>query len=382
MTYWLGACVFALEYGLHMDASGTIRSLSLLLFRLDFAAIMLSAGFYKVVCGYPKNEGMELGMVNPWWGYWWRYYQKLPPNHIFFRTLNHLAYGTEIVAGVLMLIPGAASLGAWLVIVSFLFIATQIRLGFLTEMITIAALIYMEPGSFADQMSGAWIELSASHPQPAAEIFGSFNLAVAVFLGAYILMLPWAHAGLWYNFLARRSFVPSIQTVLERYTNFFGIIIWRVFTVDLVNFFVRIYVVNTTTGERTSYYPPGVSAWRSRFRYRHVGEFVCLASIFTTLKYYPSNRSLFDERLMRYARTVHCLPGSVVVFEYRDIQKQFAGFEFIPVVEYIVDTCRRTIRVNLLDKSFAVQGHGASPLHEGSRPGSYAPLKGATASRA
>ena len=51
MTYWLGACVFFLEYGLHFDPSGVIRSLALTVFRFDFAAIMISAGVYKLVCG-------------------------------------------------------------------------------------------------------------------------------------------------------------------------------------------------------------------------------------------------------------------------------------------------------------------------------------------
>ena len=38
-------------------------------------------------------------MVNPMWGYWWRFYARLPPRHPMFRILNQLAYGTEIVAG-------------------------------------------------------------------------------------------------------------------------------------------------------------------------------------------------------------------------------------------------------------------------------------------
>jgi uncharacterized membrane protein YphA (DoxX/SURF4 family) len=161
MTYWLGACVFFLEYGLHADPSSIVRDLALFAFRIDFAMIMLSAGLYKLVCGYPKNEGMEYGMVNPWWGYWWRYYKNLPSGHIVFRFLNHMAYGTEIVAGALMLIPTTQALGAWLIILSFIFIATQIRLGFLCEMVIVASLIFMKPGSLVDEVAAASIPASS-----------------------------------------------------------------------------------------------------------------------------------------------------------------------------------------------------------------------------
>src|SRR5262249_19851289 len=69
MIYWLGAAVFLLEYGLHHDPTGSVRSTALLAFRIDFAVIMLCAGTYKMLAGYPRNDGMELGMINPWWGY-------------------------------------------------------------------------------------------------------------------------------------------------------------------------------------------------------------------------------------------------------------------------------------------------------------------------
>jgi hypothetical protein len=372
MTYWLGVCVFFLEYALYMDQSGMLRSLALSVFRIDFAAIMLSAGLYKLVSGYPRNEGMEYGMVNPWWGYWWRYYQKMPPRHWAFRALNHLAYGTEIVAAILMLITATSSLGAWLMIMSFLFIAIQIRLGFLCEMVMVSALIYMEPGSLADQLLSGWTPVSTAM-QPASESLLYVNSALSLLLWGYILLLPLAHAGLWYNFLARKSLPGALQKVLERYTNFFGIIIWRVFTIDVVNFFANIYIVDKQGDQKILYSRPGALDWVSRFRYCHVGEFVCLASIFTTLKYYPSNRSLFEERLMRYARTVPCPSDSLVIVEYRSVKKLRDGFEFAPVVEYVVDIYKQTIEENVLDPSFSVRSE-VSPVHEAHYPGTYAPL--------
>ena len=57
------------------------------------------------------------------------------------------------------------------------------------------------------------------------------------------------------------------------------------------------------------------------WRYMHVGEFICLASIFTSLKYYPDDPSIFERRLVRYARTVPTLSGGEIVFEYHAVRK-------------------------------------------------------------
>ena len=68
IAYWLGAAVLLLEYT--RRAAPDLQGLALFALQVDFAFIMLSAGFYKFSAGYRRNEGMELGMVNPEWGYW------------------------------------------------------------------------------------------------------------------------------------------------------------------------------------------------------------------------------------------------------------------------------------------------------------------------
>ena len=57
---------------------------------------MLSAGLYKLVAGYRTGHGMELGMVNPEWGYWPAFWQRLAADHPLFRFLDEMAWGTEL----------------------------------------------------------------------------------------------------------------------------------------------------------------------------------------------------------------------------------------------------------------------------------------------
>src|SRR5687768_11379150 len=148
MAYWMGLAVFLLEYTSRFAPD--LRGVALLVLQIDLALIMLSAGVYKFTAGYPHNHGMELGLCNPMWGYWWRWYAARPPDSAAFWTMNQLAWGTEVVAAVLMLVPATRELGAILLILSFLFILTQIRLGFLCEMVVLSGLLFLAPGGTLD----------------------------------------------------------------------------------------------------------------------------------------------------------------------------------------------------------------------------------------
>ncbi|HSS20784.1 MAG TPA: hypothetical protein VLL54_11970 [Pyrinomonadaceae bacterium] len=368
MTYWLSAAVLLLEYTTHYAPQ--LRPLTLLVLQVDFAFIILSAGVYKCTAGFPRNHGMELGLVNPEWGYWWRFYRKQSPNHFVIKLLNHLAWTTEVVAAVFMLIPPMRFIGAALIIVSFFFIATHIRLALLCHMVMLCGVLFFYPGSMGDQLAGMLISAA---PVVNAGPVGVINEVLPVLLWAYLFLLPFAFAGIYFNFFARKSLPQPLQRILEVYTNFFGIIMWRVFTIDLINFFPNVYVQPRDGGERALV---SLYGWRAgSVRFSHVGESITLTCLFTTLKYYPSNNALFIERLLRYARTVPCPADSILIFEYIFIDKTDSSFEFTTVSEYIVDVSAGTVTERVLNPRVSVHAaHAASPLHEGSRPGSYVPL--------
>jgi hypothetical protein len=263
-------------------------------------------------------------------------------------------------------------LGGLLIVGSFLFIATQIRLGLLCEIVVVTGLLFVSLGAPGDAWIAWLLPASASAPSGLAA-WPVANAVLAACLWAYLGLLPLVHAGLFYNFYGRRSLPGILQGALETYSNFFGIIIWRVFSVDVVNFFVRIHEQPRDGGDRILVSHYGL---RGGLRYSHVGESIAVTSVFTTLKYYPSNGALFRERLLRYARTVPCPDGCVLTFEYVSIRKGLRRFEFVPVAEFVVDACTGSIEERILDPSVLVRAaHAVSPVHEGTRPGTYAPLE-------
>ena len=368
MAYWTGLAVFLLEFTTRFAPD--LRSLALLVVQVDLALVMLSAGIYKFTAGYPRNHGMELGLCNPMWGYWWRWYAARRPNSAIFWTMNQLAWATEVAAALMMLFPPTRTLGGILLIGSFLFILTQIRLGFLCEMVALCGLLYVGPGSGVDGWIAALMgPVAAPSAATAGIALGSVDAMLGVGLWVYLALLPCAHACLYYNFYSRRSLPAPVQQLLVRYTNLFGMIIWRVFSVDLVNFFIRIWREPRHGGARS---PAGtLGSWP---RFNHVGEMICLTSLFTTLKYYPSDDALFRERLLRYARTLPREADDLLVFEYVGVVRRDSHFDWVPVAEYRADVDAASVEERLFDKVFSPRAaHAVSPVHEGRVPGSYAP---------
>jgi hypothetical protein len=144
-----------------------------------------------------------------------------------------------------------------------------------------------------------------------------------------------------------------------------------VFTADVTCFFIQIYSQPRDGGPRRL-----ISNWRSwrNLRYHHVAEAITVTTLFTTLKYYPSNSALFQDRLLRYARTLPKGPGNVLVFEYMSIRKVPDEFTYVPVKEYVVDLDVNSIEEIVLDESFDVSAKlERSSIYETKRPGSYAP---------
>lgn len=377
MSYWLGACVFSLELARAVDPSGDLVRVALLCFQLDFAAIMTCAGAYKGLAGYTRGQGMELGMVNPWWGYWSDFFRSLPPGHLLFRPLNPLAVLVQVTAGVMMMVPATRPWGALLIMVGFVGITTQIRLGVLCEMVILCGVLFWGPGTLLDRWIAEHAGPFLTIPHEVLAVPAWAPLLLAAFWWTYILLLPFAKAGQYYNFLARKRLPAPLQVLLERWTNTWGIIIWRVFSVDVINFFARVYVQDPTSGAESEYTTLGRPWPRNGGRYFHVGEFVCLASLFTTMKYYPSQPEIFHQRLVTYARTLPCPVGGRVRFELFSVRKLDDGYDYVPAADYLVDPEAREVEEILRDPTFDPRvGHQVSPVHEGAGPGTYAPPAG------
>ena len=372
MLYWLAALVFFLEYTRFYDPSGTLRILAILAFKVDFAVIMLCAGQYKLFSGYPQNNGMERGMVNPWWGRLRRLYRPLPHTHVVFKFLNHCAYLGELLAGAAMLYIPWSEYGGLFMALSFVIIFAHIKLGFLCHTVIVSCFLFCHPGGLVDSL----LPQLATTPQAVeSNIFLSLiNGALGLFLVVYVVLLPFMKLGTYYNFYGKKRLPEAWQKFQDKWTNLWGIIIWRVFTIDNTNFYVKAFIEDRASGERTLYSVPEEVSLSKGFRYLHVCEYVCFVSIFTTLKYFPSNSPLFTKKLYRYAKTIPCKESEVLVFQWVDVKKEGDYFVDVASREFKVDLVEQELTVTeLADGSSATDSLRFSDLHEAGQVGSYAP---------
>jgi hypothetical protein len=380
MSYWLAQSVFWLE--LTLNYAPDLRSLAVLVFQIDFAMIMLSAGTYKFLAGYSRNEGMEYGMVNPMWGYFPEFFTKIRPSNPLYNFLNQNAWFMEVLAALLMFIPQTRLLGGFIIWSSFLFVATQIRLNLLCWAVMLCCFLYSSPGDIVDKLCGMLVPAYAVQSIPTHTGIPLVETIVSVLLTTHLILMLLCHCGLYYNFLGKKRLPGLLQTALEKYTNTFGLIIWRVFTADLCNFYPKINFVprKEYAGLKDVESIPESSkvlvsnyGWTGG-RYRHVCESITVCSIFTTLKYYPSNSPLFSEKIVRYCRTLSCPNDALVEFEYVSIQKIDDDYNHGTKVYYLVDCRDGVVSEYKVDEDFSANtSNKFVPLHESARPGSYAP---------
>jgi len=288
---------------------------------------------------------------------------------------NILAAGGEIAAGVLLLVPHPwiQMAGVLVVSLSFLYVSFFIRLGRLAWLMVLLPALYL-PEVLEGAQTGA--KVLAQLPFPWL-VLGA--IPFWIFMG----LLPFLKLTQYYNLFANRTLPCPLQEIFTALADRIPVIVWRVFTPDVINFFVRIFIWENgkktlLVGEDNLYSYRSWSRPWLKLRFLHVTESIALVSIFTTLKYFPSRPELFEERLLRYAQSVAAsvpLPASRMEFEYVAILKKSGHWVFHPAFSCLVDLEAMKISRKVLDSQFDPSRPSLfSPVRESRRPGSLEPL--------
>jgi len=372
MSHWTALWVFAVGLARLIDGTGWLVGQIFFTMRLDFAIIMLCAGSYKIAVGYLRGNGMEFGRVNPIWGYHWRYSSKTPPGGFYPSLMNVLAASTEILSGILLLVPNPWSQipGAILVSLSFIYVSFSIRLGRLAWLMAFLPAVFL-PGVMEGAKNNAAILGQLPH---------EWLVVLAIPFWTYMVLLPIIKMTQYLNLFANRALPGLLQAVITKIADGVPIIMWRVFTPDVTNFFVRIY--KSESGERkllvgeTNIYE--YRNWKDfwiKMRFLHVVESIALVSVFNTVKYFPSKTELFEERLIRYAKSIAASfksPIQKMEFEYVLVKKMTKNFLFKPVMNIVVNLREEQIVKKVIDPEFDLSETALfSPIRECASAGTY-----------
>ena len=314
MSCWLALLVLLLTFSRAYDVDGLLRASTIAVFRLDFACILIVAGIAKIAAGYARNDGLQMGLANPSWGRYPALFRRLRADAPIVRAINHLAYLSELLAGIALLVPALAPYGALVVTSSFLVVGRVIRLTGLAEMMALCGLLFVPPDHPLTAFLAAHVPAAASAPS-APPWARPLVVAGIASLWLYALCLPLAYGGMALNFYGRRRMIEPFQSALETWTRACGISLWRVFTSDIISFSVEIWAERRDGRRRP------IAASRNGepprdTRRAHVAESIVLATLFTTLTYHPDDRERFGRRLVIYAATLPLAPGERALFRY------------------------------------------------------------------
>jgi hypothetical protein len=377
MSHFTLLYITAFELARFLDPTLRLTHAVHTMFRVDFGVVLACSGTYKSLSGYLKGEGMEYGLANPIWGYHWRFFKRLSPRNPLLRAQDVHAALTQILMGVLLVfsplwaplgwIGGAMCAGA------FFYLLFMVRLGRLAALMMIVPLPY-----FPD------FGLSVLGTSGIARDFGPLVVphgivsALVLVCWAYVAILPFVKVMQYVNLFLTRKFPEPFQKFFTWYQNWVPIIMWRVFTPDVTNFFIRIRHVDATTGvvtpiadEQSGYSYAGLAGLRWKLRYLHVTESIAVTTVFTTLKYFQSKWDLFERKLLDYTRS---LGNGTFEFEYVVIQKGATSFDFLPVGRFRVDTESGKIDEEKLVPGFDYSAPAAfSHIKETAGYGTYVP---------
>src|SRR6266498_2548037 len=330
MSHFSLLYILAFEIARTFDPSARFAGALYTMFRVDFGVVLACSGTYKSLSGYLKGEGMEYGLANPIWGYHWRFFQRVNPRNLLLRAQNTNAALSQVTMGVLLaLSPLYAPLG-WvgglMCAGAFFYLIFMVRLG------RLAALMMIVPLPYFPDLGVSLVGSAVARDFTQVALPHVVVSALVALCWIYVAVLPFVKVMQYTNLFLTRKFPEPFQRLFTWYQNWVPIIMWRVFTPDVTNFFIRIREVDPATGatkaiadEETGYSYANLRGLGWKLRYLHVTESIAVTTVFTTLKYFQSKRDLFERKLVEYARSIG---DGTYEFEYVAIQKGAKGFDF------------------------------------------------------
>jgi len=276
MSYW------TIKYSLYFQIFTFLEidfDLIFLVMKIDFAMIMLSAGYYKQRTGYLRGRGIEYGLRNKMWSWAYVFFTQRSNSALLFKILNFASIGIEYLLFVSLLVPGMGKFAGIQLLVMFFFLLVFVRLGTLpvTMFLLSIVIFFSENNSYQLILRGEYKEFAI----------------------AYILLLALSIVWNWIFFFKVK--IPFWMSWILRTANLItGSLIWSVFSASLTENFIEIVRFE------------GTKEFEVRGKDYGVHSGITLTTIATYTNYFPASKEIQELRLLHYLK---CLfPGNQVLF--------------------------------------------------------------------
>ena len=265
---------------------------------IHIGIIMLDSSINKMTSGFFSNQGFQFAFFNPFWSYWSSvsYLRKLPNS--LWKIINLLIPITQCFIALLIICPTYQYLGIVSLSIGFIFLTFIVRLGTLTILITSFITLFLNLSTF---------EFTLEYTQ-LIFLFKNLNIIVLITGLIYLFILVFGQLIVWLNFYFSFFLWNPIQNILNKINWHFPILIWRVFTPDVVNLYCKIYEIKNNGIKiplNKSFYDLSFNAHLLLYlRFFNVAESCVLSSIFNSLKYNNKNYNSVVEKIKQYCSTL------------------------------------------------------------------------------
>jgi len=342
MPYHCAFFIFTVETFYSFGAAHLVGSFYSI-YIIEVAVIYICAGLSKGLAGYTKGNGFEIALVNPFWSNFFLLFKRIRPDSSFFKIQNYFGFMTEIACGILLLFPETRIIGAILIVLIFGYILLVLNLGLLPLLMICSSVLFLPDlgisfqNTYSNELKIWDLELIP------LLLIGLFKL--------YVTLVILVKVYLYFKVFGKNKWkINKPIAFLEKLALYVPIFIWRVFTADVTNVFVRITKMNK---QKEVIWDENVKSNLSfanlvkNYRFYHVSEMVVLTTIFNQLKYPKAGIEEVKERLSRYVKSLssRLLENDVLCFELVKVESRDSGFKFQPIMKLMVNCNGKVLEV-------------------------------------
>jgi len=258
--------------------------------------IMFDSALNKMKSGFFVNQGFQFALYNPFWTYWSKNkdLRKIPPS--CWKIINFILPISQCLIAMLVISPPYQWLGVCLLTAGFACLTFVVRLGTLTILISSLVILYVNHYS---------VSFVTVHAFELIEKINPFVLATGL---TYLITLVLGQLLVWCNFYLNFFLWKPLQVVCNVINSHLPILIWRVFTPDVVNLYCLIYEVEDNGGRRllnkSNFTTDLGNNLFHKLRFLNVAASCLLSSIFNSIKYNRNNHTRAIEKIKQYCKTL------------------------------------------------------------------------------
>jgi len=268
----------------------------LLIMIFQIGIFMLDSSFNKMSSGYFRNQGFQFTVYNPFWTFWANFKTlRLIPSS-FWRLINIFLPITQCLIASLLLFPNFQQYGVLLLSMGFVILTFIVRLGSLTILLSSLFVLYF------DGIAPSYQLINFN------ELMMRIEPEVMIMAFLYLFIILFGQILVWLNYY-KNIFLPvPLQKAVNFINSHLPILVWRVFTPDVVNLHCLVFEVDKIGSRRLLNKKNFTTDFGYNFfhklRFFNVAESCVLSSIFNSVKYDRNNFSSTVDKIKRYCHTI------------------------------------------------------------------------------